>query len=217
MPDARLAAAAAAVAAAVLAPAASAAGVACHLVVDPKGDQSHGTDLVPSSVYVSPDLDVVGADVASNKRHLTAVVRTASLREVDTDAPTGRAYAVLFTVNGHRYRLAATYGPDGYVGTASDEDKGAGLGGASVVLDHAKREVRISAPAATFGVAAGNVISGLAVTTGHHYGTNSPKVVPGAAGYGAYVGGAGLTDETDTASSTRTYVAGSRSCVTPGR
>lgn len=212
----RLAACAAAVAALAVAPAAVAGGPACNLVRDAKGD-ARVTPDAPPGVYASPDQDIVGADVASNKRHLTAVVRLASLREVDTDAPTGRAYGVTFGINGKSYSLRAYYGPDGYEGAAWDEGAGVGLGRASVVVDHQRHEVRITAPAAVFGAVPGRVVSGIAARAGHHYGTNSSKGVPAVAGYGVYLGGAGLDSEVDSAATSRTYVAGSASCVTPAR
>ncbi|HEV2889082.1 MAG TPA: hypothetical protein VGX28_01765 [Frankiaceae bacterium] len=215
MRPARLAACAAAVAALAVAPAATAGAPACNLVVDPRGDARTG-DL-PPGVYASPDQDIVGADIASNKRHLTAVVRLASLRELDTDAPTGRSYVVEFTVAGKPYSLHATYGPDGYQGVAWDDATGSGLGNASVVLDHQQRQVRITAPAALFGAVPGRTVAGITAKAGHRYGTNAPKAVPAAAGYGAYVGGAGADSVVDTATTSRTYVAGSASCVTPAR
>jgi hypothetical protein len=215
MRPARLAACAAVAALAVAAPAATAARPACNLVSDAKGDAKVG-DL-PPGVYTSADQDILGADIASNKRHLTGVVRLASLREVDTDAPTGRSYHVMFTIQGTAYSLRAYYGPDGYQAGAWNETTGVGLGNASVVLDHQRREVRITAPAAVFGALPGRVVSGIGAQAGHHYGTNSPKAVPAAAGYGAYVGGAGLDSQVDTATTNRTYVAGSASCVTPAR
>lgn len=211
----RLAACAAAVAVLSLAPAATAAGASCHLVTDPKGDARVGD--APPGVYVSPDQDIVGGDIASNKRYVTGVVRLVSLRPVDTQAPTGRVYTVLFSVDGYPYSLSATYGPDGYQGSASDEKKGVGLGDASVVLDHNAREVRISAPAAVFGVRNGRRISGIAIEAGHRYGTNASKSVPTPLGYGVWMGGLGLNTAVDKAQGTKAYVAGTRSCVAVAR
>lgn len=216
MRAARTAAVAAVLAASTFASAASGAARTCNLVVDRTGDQVH--PLSDTGVQLmSDDLDVVGADVATSRKYVTGVIRLVSLRETDLDAPTGRAYAVAFTVGGHRYSMRATYGPDGYSASAWDEDTGTGIGDAAVVFDHAKREVRLTTWAATFGIVPGSRLSQIGVVTGQRYGTNGGRGVSAGVGPGVWAGGGGMTQETDYATGSRDYVAGTPSCVTAGR
>jgi hypothetical protein len=212
MRPARLLACTAAVAAFTLAPSATAAGKVCNLVVDAKGDQRMGGNHTPDGVYESPDQDIVGGDIASNKRYVTAVVRLASLRDVDTDVPTGRSYVAAFTVGATRYSMHAVYGVDSQSGSASNDTAGVGLGHVGVVWDFQSREVRMTAPVSYFGAKPGSRIGGLTLTSNYHFGSGGVSVgaVPG---YGAYAGAFGTDSAGDTATTTRTYVAGTPSCV----
>lgn len=214
----RLAASAAVVAVLALAPAATGAGKVCHLVTDRKGDQQHVTDSVPGRpVPVSSDLDIVGGDIATNKRYVTAVVRLATLRENDTEAPAGRAYELQFNVGARTFALSATYGRDGYGGSAQDVTDGAGIGDAGVIIDHAAREVRITAPASYFGIKNGVTITRIKARSASRYGTNSRRSTPSVNGYGMYVGGAGMESHTDDGFAASRYVAGTPSCVSVAR
>ena len=217
MRAARLVACAAAAAAFALAPAASGAGTACNLVTDAQGDQAHSVAGVATPLPVSPDLDVVSADVASTKRYVTAVVRVAALHDIDTAAPTGRHYEVRFQVGTRTYALEADRGVDGYTARAWDESRGVGLGEAAVAWDYSARAVVVTAPAAAFGLKNGALLTNISVLTGHHYGTGGGRGVGTPVGWSATVGNAGIDDVTDTAATTKAYRAGTPSCVTVAR
>lgn len=219
MRTARLVTLAAATAILGLAPAALGAPKVCNLVVDPKGDQHHfGDEAHPAdSYYVSPDLDIVGGDIASNKRHVTAVLRLASLRQTDMDAPTGRSWSATFTVGGTTYQFRARQAQTGGSGTVWNETAGVGLGTAAVVYDYTNREIRFSAPVSVFKLKPGQQITGLTLTAGHFYGTGPIALSAPVAGYGAYAGSAGADGTLDTAKTTKAYTAGAASCVAVGR
>ena len=218
MRTARLSLCAAAVATLAAVPAATGAGRVCHLVTDGTGDQRAMTDAVPGRpVPVSSDVDVVGGDVASNARYVTAAIRLATLRQTDTESPTGRSYALHFRIGKRVYGLSATYGPDGYSGSAEDVTNGVGLGSAGVVVDHAAREVRVTAPAELFGIKNGTYLSRITVLAGTNVGTNQGHGVPGAGGYSAWVGGGGVRSVNDEAYAGRAYAAGTPSCVRVAR
>jgi len=212
MRPARLLACTAAVAAFALAPSATAAGKVCNLVVDAKGDQRMGGNNTPDGVYESPDQDILSGDVASNKRYLTAVIRLASLRDVDTDVPTGRSYVAAFRVGATRYSMQAVYGVDSQSGSATNDTTGVGIGSVGVVWDFQAREVRMTAPVSYFGLKPGTRVGELTLTAGYHFGSGGVSVgaVPG---YGAYAGAFGADSEGDVATTRREYVAGTPSCV----
>jgi hypothetical protein len=217
MRPARLVTVAAATAMLALAPAAFGASRVCNLVADPQGDTHHFPNHpTPADSYVSKDLDIVGGDIASNRLHLTAVIRLVSLREADPESPTGRTWGAVFTVGSTTYKLQARYAANGHSATAWNETTGAGIGNAGVVLDEAAREVRISAPLAYFGLKPGQQVTGITLTAGQFYGTG-----PVSAGlpvdFGAYAGSAGADSALDTATTTKSYRAGTASCVAVGR
>ena len=62
----------------------------CNLLIDPTGDVT-----VPSA-----NLDIVSADIASDARRLTAVIRVSKLATSDGTAPTGVAYSFRFKLPG---------------------------------------------------------------------------------------------------------------------
>ena len=228
---ARLTPYAAAVALLALSPAALAAPKSCRLLVDPAGDDRVTTDSTTTpqteDVYDSSDLDVVSADVASNAKNITAVVRTTTLHESDPESPTGRKWDVLFVVGEQRYIMSATTAPDGYRGivyreTADYEEggygatAGEGIGRAKVDLDYKRKEVRITAPLSHFApytsISHGRHVRNIEVWAFHHYGTGGGRVetpTDFVVDYGS--GGAGHS--VDHGVTKKTYVAGSASCV----
>ena len=213
MRPARLATYAAALAALALAPAASGAGPSCHLVVDPKGDQrdrNYTGDVAPAG----SDLDVVGADVASDGSYLTAVVRLATLRPLDTGEPGGHYYEVAFRVGPREFELGARYGVDGVSGRVREGgEHGAGrVTPARVSLHPDRREVAITVPANVLGALDGKRVSGIVVHSHRYYGLNGDPV-----GQSHTLGNnPGASARVDTAKASRGYVAGTRSCVTVG-
>ena len=209
----------------VAATAAPAAKPVCNLVVDEKGD------AVYNNVPGADGDDIVSADVASDAKTITAVLRTAALPASDPQAPLGRGYFVLFTAPGSQDLLflsARTY-PQGtqfvYGYQAADPNTGVNtsytLGTATGVVDSAKAEVRMSAPIKAFvdgakaKLAKGAKLSGLAAQTYRIAGQGivpSQTPVPG----GPRVPLGGLLMPFDDAAG-GSYVMGSKSCVVVGK
>lgn len=78
---------------------------ACPLMVDPQGDTGHQN----TSIGDDPALDFVSADVASNRTHLTVVMRFAQLAMPPAGSPGGAMYDYAITVNGTEFVLVAAY------------------------------------------------------------------------------------------------------------
>jgi hypothetical protein len=199
----------------------------CHLITDPKGDSTlspTGGGGVPGDATS----DVVSADIASNAKTLTAVIRLAGLQNPDPESPLGMAYYVDFTAPGDStlYFLTARLYPTGnhfffgYEGsdpilplnTLYAVTEGTG------VVDTAKGEVHISVPlsaiAKTVKLAKGEVLSGLTATSYRIFGQGvvpSQNVGPARAPVG------GLSEQMDTAVSRSTYTLGQASCVKVGK
>lgn len=75
----------------------------CHLVVDPKGD---GHAQTGGQVLASPALDITGADVATGKKQIVAVLRlatTSTATVTDPVAALGMQWSVHFKVRGTTY------------------------------------------------------------------------------------------------------------------
>jgi hypothetical protein len=148
---------------ALVAPAAVAApktGPVCNTITDPAGDTFAVRSQDGEGVYGPQDdsLDVISGDLASDGKVVTAVVRIKKLSRTVSTSPTGltaslgfliggsntqvRLYAVLVSGQADRFEVgslasdAVPNTPSTYVGEA----KG--------VVDLAKNEVRITAPAA---------------------------------------------------------------------
>ena len=106
----------------------------CQLVTDPSGD-------VKTS---DASIDLLSADVASNKDTITVVFRVAKLTADDTLAPTGRFYSLSFTTpDGLGNSITAQLTPTGNIwngGSPPSTSTGTG------VVDVAKNEVRVSVP-----------------------------------------------------------------------
>ena len=117
----------------------------CNLVSDAAGDV-----MLPSAA-----LDVVSADIATDAKKLTGVIRVAKLANSDGTAPTGFAYNFRFKVAGSptQFYLLASNVPSP-IGQTTFEygtielNRLTPLGDAKGVLDLAKNEVRVTAPTA---------------------------------------------------------------------
>lgn len=179
----------------------------CNLVVDPAGD-ANGTFLRDGVMPSSEDgVDIVSADVATDAKVLTTVIRVKKLTTSSASAPGGLHWKFFFTVDEvkiYTQAVAATganpifrFGTiDGTSGTSKS------LGEAPGVLDVAKNEVRVSVPLSALPatVKAGTKINTFDLSAGRYYSA-----------------GVSLSDATDAAASEKTYVAGALSCVTPGK
>jgi len=107
---------------------------ACHLVTDATDDAK-----TPANAN-DPSLDITSADIATNKKSMTAVIRVAKLTSsADSQAPLGRSWQIKMAVpgaNAGQLILAVTDGPFG-------PRDGDGLGG-TVKLDPATNSISVT-------------------------------------------------------------------------
>ena len=186
----------------------------CRIAVDDTGDTvglmpSDGAAPPGSSAAPSdPGLDVVSADLASDRRVITAVVRVADLGNGTPTSPVGHAYLLTFVVNEQRFTMYAMQDTSGYRRFLLVDGAEAGTTGVVVdgTFDRTHDEVRISAPLSAFGELGGHIPYG-----GHT--TEMQVVTQRALGLqGSYT-----FQSADAASARVQYRFGSPSCVTPGR
>lgn len=170
---------------------------ACNLIQDPAGDVT-----LPSA-----NLDIVSADIASNAKKLTAVIRVAKLANSDGTAPTGVAYNFRFKLPGDttQYYLLASAEPSPFGSTTFEygtieTNRLTPIGDATGTFDLAKNEVRVTAPT-TFGSAkikpGSKIVSLQAVTQRRFVVLLS-------------------TADSSVVDDSKSYTAGSASCVKPG-
>lgn len=182
----------------------------CNLMSDPKGDASF-LDTLPND----PSLDIVSADVATDARTLTGVLRVDAFSAVSPTSPLGRGYYVLFNAPKAEFPiyLNVQITPDvtRYAwGTRETLASGNGSyvrkGEATGVIDAASSELRVSVPlkdvAAVAKLTPGTKLTALTASTTSLIGTSrTPSLVA----------------TVDDAAGTKPYVVGTRSCVTPGK
>lgn len=184
---------------------ATAAPRSCHLITDARGD---ATGRPPVTMANDPALDVVSADVASNRTWITAVVRVAAVQPPPRPAEE-QLWQVSFTIGStHYYLRAQTVRGElvGWVGTMDAEGFQVGVPEkARAVSDPRKHEIRITAPIAGFTLDAalrpGQVLRQLTAET---YQVRQAANVT-------------LLKGIDGAKTSRTYAAGTPSCVVVGR
>ena len=187
---------------------------ACMLVRDAVGDATDQPNMTVPGLN-QPDLDIVSADVASDARSVTTVVRVQRLGTA-LEAP-GRRNQYRFSFHLGAYGDVVTYAYRGVDGEkfhvtvpTEGEYETKTLLPATGVFDVARNEVRVTLPLKQ---ASGNrkirkptYISQLAAET--HRGVGA---VSGLAG------SFGVATSVDNASSESRYVVGSASCVQVGR
>jgi len=190
----------------------------CDLVTDPAGDVIGSEPGVDNGDY-----DIRSADIATDKRNLTAVIRLTSLAPDTGVSVADRTYEIDFTANGHTFALEAalltggvSYDAVVYDTSAPGGRYGTALGDISGVVDSARHELRMTAPLALFSKYASfrqTYIAGLYVITGRAvgYGAVDP---PGAK---AHIGSQAVTMVVDDARSGARYQPGARSCVAVGK
>ena len=176
----------------------------CNLVLDDKGD-------VPA-----PDgaLDVVSADVASDGRKITGVIRLAGDPDgTSPTSPTGRTYNLQFSGQsatrevflGFLYSPTAQAGTYGYHDEATGINNGLGTSTVKIVGNDLYMTVPVSVFAEYGKFKVGNRITGFSVTTGRMVGAYASST---AYAYNSLAG--------DTASGAKAYTVGARSCVKVG-
>ena len=195
----------------------------CNLVVDEAGDANLGG--APGGAGD----DVVSADIASDGKTLTGVVRMAGLAANDPEWLNGRAYFAEFVAPGSQDVLFVqarayptgviwSYGYSG-VDPTSGISTSYTLGAATGVIDVAKKEVRISAPVKGFiDGAKAKLAKGAKLTAlgARVYRQGGQGLVPSQEVGGTRVPLSGLNVMLDDASG-GSYVMGTPSCVVVGK
>lgn len=190
----------------------------CHLVTDGRGDAAAvATPHVPGS---DTD-DLLSADIASDGRTVTAVLRMVDVQQPDPVAPTGRAYVFSFRLRGapttyflavRTYLTGTRYEYGDYPVDATGQSYVRVLGHGTGSVRTTTREVRVSAPVAGFlprGVRRGSTLVELRATVSRQWGQEvmeDPDVAP--------VHVPVLASTFDEGRGNR-YVVGTPSCVKP--
>ncbi len=182
----------------------------CNLVTDVKGDAKG-----PTAAVNEPALDILSADVASNAKKITGVIRVLKLAETTANYPLGITWRVNFTIGDTSYGMYAISDRSGVVGQTSFTDPTTGSGtiaqtATTAVLDMVKNEVRISTSTTAFAgrvnVKPGTKLEALDAVTGGIFQFATPAV----SGNLRYASVDDTTGGSD-------YTAGTASCVTPGK
>ncbi|MCA1711188.1 MAG: hypothetical protein LC789_05925 [Actinobacteria bacterium] len=175
----------------------------CNLVSDAKGDGS-----VAGVAPNDGNLDVLSADVASNGKVITAVLRLASFSAQDAQAPFGRTYYMGFSAPGAENQLYLSVGIDPVLGETYDFGDLQGnlytsAGTATGSIDAAKGILTVTAPADLGGLT--TLKKGVKITDLEAKTTALVGVL-----------GSGLVATADTATGS-SYTVGAPSCVVPGK
>ena len=208
----------------------------CNLVTDPSGDAPFdpvGTGL--SQFPNDPNGDILSADISSDAKYVTAVIRVKSLATPDGTYPLAHFYMLTWTVPGHDspVYLGGTVDPNPAAGPVFGPQfvfGDGGTAGPSVfsinyynigakdvkgTVDTAKNTITMSVPVASLKAygkfTPGSTFSALqASSQALINGPVLPTNIPGAGGSIAW----GFQE--DTADGSKNYTAGAPSCVKPG-
>lgn len=185
----------------------------CNLVEDAEDDTFLVRFQDTAGAYGPQEdsLDIVSADIATDAKTLTGVVRVKDLAAAAATSPGGASYDINFTTPAIaspayiRASVPSSGDPTAEAGTreaAVVTSIATPLGEGTVVVDEAKNEVRFSFPLAHFtpagGLKAGAKLSFGDVTTGRALSSSRAVFA-------------------DAATSEKTYTVGARSCVVPGK
>ena len=186
----------------------------CLVIRDAAGDATDQPHLAVPGVN-QPDLDIVSADVASDARSVTTVVRVQDLGTA-LEAP-GRRNQYRFSFHLGYYGDVVTYAYRGVDGEkfnvtvpTEGEETTKTLLPATGVFDVARNEVRVTIPLKQ---ASGN--RGMRKPT--YFTKLAAESFRGAGAVAGVAGGVGVATGIDHASSGGRYLAGSPSCVQVGR
>jgi hypothetical protein len=179
----------------------------CNLVTDAAGDANGflvtGLPGVPSD----KNLDILSADIASDAKNVTAVIRLAAVG-ADSTSPTGGAVYFNFSIGDTKVFVdallsgsSATFNAGDFTGTNGGRHT---IGAVTGSIDTATNAIHITAPANTWSnvVKAGTKLNTFDVLAQRYIGANA-------------VGG--VTPTADEAMSDKVYTGGAKSCVVPGK
>jgi len=191
-------------------PTGPARAAACNQVTDKAGDAQ---DVAGAN----GSLDILSADLGSDNTSLTAVIRLKKLTDSSPTTPQARNYYVLFSTRNPAARMFltvtlyqagvaryawGTVGPVDPLGALTLYDDGSGvLHRATGFVDLVKNELHVTA-----------LVSDLAAKGGVKPGTQIDKLEAA-----TFYQLGGFIFESDKALGKGSYIAGSPSCVTPGK
>jgi hypothetical protein len=210
----------------------------CNIVTDGAGDSNVDLTLglAPSKMPADANGDILSADLASDGKFVTAVMRVKSLATPDTAFPEAHLYMLSWTAPGHSSPVylsaavdpnpaSAAYGPQFIFGDGASVTAPAlgpivnyyNVASAAVkgTVDTAKNTITLSVPVSAISsygkYTPGSHFSSIEASTqalinGPVLPTNVPDV-GGSIGWGF---------QEDTAAGSKDYVAGTPSCVKPG-
>lgn len=185
--------------------AAARAKPSCNIVTDAKADAD-----IAGGAGQDDSLDIVSADLASDRRALTAVIRVVKASPASSSYKYGSTWRMDFTVSGVPLSISAVSDRNGVVGQyAYSDTTGSHIIGSdgAVTIDQVKNEVRISIPTLAFREHAdlkpGTLVTKVSAVTG------GVVNIPGEGNVRVPT-----TDVSDTTDGT--YKLGKVSCVKPG-
>lgn len=204
----------------------------CNIITDPTGDAPVDLTLglAPSKMPNDPNGDILSADLASDGKFVTGVIRVKTLATPDTAFPEAHFYMLSWTVPGHDSPVylgatvdpnpaSAAYGPqyvfgDGatFHGALNYYNIGTAVKG---TVDTAKKTITLSVPISaikSYGkYTPGTRFSG--VNASSQALLNGPVLPTNVAPVG---GSIAWGWQEDTAAAAKDYIAGTPSCVKPG-
>jgi hypothetical protein len=195
----------------------------CNVVTDPKGDAAYN-GVVPGE----GNDDILSADVASDGKTLTAVLRLAALDASDPQAPLGHNYIITFSTKKAEnvlFMAVRTYATGtkflyGYEGSDPTLPLNISypLGYTTGTVDRVKKEVRVSVPNAAFASQGtkfpiGTKLLGVGALS---YRMVGQGIVPSMQVGPQWVPLGGVSEQFDDASG-GSYTIGAKSCVIPGK
>ena len=187
---------------------------ACLLIRDVAGDATDQPNMTVPGVN-QPDLDIVSADVASDARWVTTVVRVQDLGTA-LDAP-GRRSQYRFSFRLGLNEAVETFAYRGVDGErfavtvpTEGEERTKTLLPATGVFDVARNEVRVTIPLA-------QASQGRKMPKKTYFTELSASTFRGTGPAVGIAGSVGVSTGMDSASTTARYLAGSPSCVPVGR
>jgi hypothetical protein len=184
----------------------------CNLVTDPAGDASAQAPLPNDD-----SLDIIGADIASDAKNFTAVIRVKNV-SAQSLSQLGADLQVDFDLAGAVSQVWIGYNNSAYGGKAfqygvvgqGQAGSTSPTGNATGVIDAVKNEIRMTVPVADINglgkAKPGAKVSNISVATSQVVG-----VAPNPSGVYAF-----NSVPVDDATGTKAYVAGYPSCVKPG-
>ncbi len=108
----------------------------CNILTDKPGD-AVDTNIGPIDLPNDDNLDILSADIASNAKTVTAVIRLTALSTTDNNAPTGREYSITFKAASKDYVFKLIVNAQGETFTTPTK--------ARSVFDTTNRQIRFHA------------------------------------------------------------------------